>query len=304
MPEQVPDADSIVQGFDDQGYVIDEALATSVYLLLTLHRPLLIEGAAGVGKTELALALANHLGTNLIRLQCYEGLDANTAIYEWNYQRQLLAIKLQEASDKSIEEKEAHIFSEQYLLKRPLLHAITQQEKAPVLLIDEIDRADAEFEAFLLELLSAFQITIPEIGTIEATHVPHVILTSNGTRELGDALRRRCLYTWLEYPTVEKELQIVKKHVPDAEAGLAQQVVEAVHRLRNMDIQKKPGAAETIDWVAGLAAIGSPSLDRESAERTPWLCIKNQGRCGCRQKSRFGKAVFIMVSGCIARRRC
>ena len=266
----------LTRGFDEAGYVMDDAMATSVYLMLTLKRPLLVEGAAGVGKTELALTLAKHLGAELIRLQCYEGLDANTAIYEWNYQRQLLAIKLQEQSDKSLDEKEAQIFGEKYLLERPLLKAITSSTRSPVLLIDEIDRADAEFEAFLLELLSAFQITIPEIGTIKATHIPHVILTSNGTRELGDALRRRCLYYWMEYPSIEKELEIVKKHVPEAEAKLARQVVEAVHRFREMDLEKAPGAAETIDWVAGLVAMGAESLDSESLARTLGCVIKSK----------------------------
>ena len=287
----------IVRDFDDRGYVLDEALATSIYLLMKLQRPLLVEGAAGVGKTELAIALANHLETNLIRLQCYEGLDANTAIYEWNYQRQLLGIKLQEGSDASLEEKEAHIFGEQYLLKRPLLTAITQKDIAPVLLIDEIDRADAEFEAFLLELLSVFQITIPELGTIQATHIPHVILTSNGTRELGDALRRRCLYFWMDYPDVEKELQIVKKHVPDAEENLARQVVEAVHRLREMDLEKAPGAAETIDWVAGLVALGTESLDSESIARTLGCVLKSKndlemaGKSGLSGDSSVGSTI-------------
>ena len=277
MPEtRVDDIAAVVSGFDQHGYVLDEALATASFLMIKLQRPLLIEGNAGVGKTELAHVLSRYLDTELIRLQCYEGLDVHAAIYEWNYQRQLLSIKLQEQSEASLEEKEGHIFSDQFLLKRPLLQAITHQERSPVLLIDEIDRADSEFEAFLLELLSAFQISIPELGTIRATHVPYVILTSNGTRELSDALRRRCLYFWMDYPDRVKELQIVEKHLPDVDRELADQVVAAVHGLREMDLDKVPGIAETIDWLEALHHLAAESLDVETARKTLGCVLKTQ----------------------------
>ena len=246
----------IVDGYGRHGYVLGRGLATSLFLLLRLGRPLLVEGHAGVGKTELARTLARALPARLIRLQCYEGLDAQSAIYEWNYQRQLLAIKIQEAAERSVEEKEAHIFGESYLLARPLLQAITEPDAAPVLLIDEIDRADEEFEAFLLELLSEFQITIPELGTIRAKHVPHVILTSNRTRELSDALKRRCLYFWIDYPDREQELRIIESRMPGLESALADQVVRFVQSLRLMKLSKTPGVAETIDWAAALVALG------------------------------------------------
>ena len=277
MPEtHTEDISSVVQGFDQHGYVLDESLATVSFLMIKLKRPLLIEGSAGVGKTELAQVLAKYLDTELIRLQCYEGLDVHAAIYEWNYQRQLLSIKLQEQSEASIEEKEDHIFSDEFLLKRPLLKAITQQDKAPVLLIDEIDRADTEFEAFLLELLSAFQISIPEIGTIKATHTPFVILTSNGTRELSDALRRRCLYFWMDYPDKEKELKIVDKHLPGIDQALAAQVVNTVHGLREMQLDKVPGIAETIDWLEALQHLGARSLDVDMIRSTLGCVLKTQ----------------------------
>nr|WP_243664988.1 MoxR family ATPase [Rhodothermus marinus] len=233
----------LIEGLEQQGYVADEALATVLYLVLTLRRPLLVEGDAGVGKTEIAYALAGYLDTELIRLQCYEGLDVHSAVYEWNYPRQLLAIKLWEQSDVPLEERERHLFSESYLLARPLLKAIQAEAKAPVLLIDEIDRADEEFEAFLLELLSAFQISIPELGTIRARHVPYVVLTSNRTRELSDALKRRCLYYWLDYPDEAKELRIIRKRLPDIESELARQVVRFVQALRRERLHKIPGIA-------------------------------------------------------------
>jgi len=223
---------SVTTGFDNNGYVLDEELATILFLQLQLNKPLLLEGNPGVGKTEVANVLANFLDTELIRLQCYEGLDVNSAVYEWNYQKQLLSIKIQENNERSESEKEDHIFGEDFLLKRPLLKAITA-EKSPVLLIDEVDRADEEFEAFLLELLSAFQISIPEMGTIKATHKPFVILTSNRTRELSDALKRRCLYHWVEYPDIEKELKIVGKHLPNIEEKMAKQLVNVVQELRS-----------------------------------------------------------------------
>ena len=245
---------------DAAGYIAEKSLAATLLLLTQLQRPLLLEGDAGVGKTEVAKALAKVFQRRLIRLQCYEGLDANTAVYEWNYQRQLLAIKIQENEDHSAAEKEKHIFSEEFLLKRPLLKAISLPE-APVLLVDEIDRADEEFEAYLLEVLSDFQISIPELGTIEATSIPYVILTSNGTRELSDALRRRCLYHYVDYPSLDKELRIVNQHLPQIEQQLAGQLVEFVQALRRLDLRKKPGVAETLDWAAALMHLDITKLD-------------------------------------------
>jgi MoxR-like ATPase len=251
-------------------YVADDALAVAVDLAMRLGRPLLLEGAAGVGKTEVAKALAIALDARLIRLQCYEGLDANAAIYEWNYQRQLLAIKAHEHSNESADEIERHVFSEDYLLKRPLLEAISQ-DKPPVLLIDEIDRADTEFEAYLLELLSDFQITVPEIGTIAARSVPHVILTSNGTRELSDALRRRCLYSYVEFPDLEKELAILKARLPDVDDVIGDQIVRFVQELRREELEKVPGIAETLDWAAALAGLDIQALDRDPEQILPTL---------------------------------
>ena len=262
--------DTLRQQLAAAGYIAEPSLAAALLLMRELGRPLLLEGDAGVGKTELAKALAALLGTRLIRLQCYEGLDAAQAMYEWNYQRQLLAIKLfeQEKHDaREVAAKEADIFSERYLLKRPLLEAITCTDAAPVLLIDEIDRADAAFEAYLLELLSDFQLSIPELGTIVATHRPHVVVTSNGTRELSDALRRRCLYQYLEYPDAEKELAIVRAKAPEAGEALARQIVSFVQAVRRMDLQKKPGIAETLDWAAALLRLQVTTLDKDGAER-------------------------------------
>ena len=213
----IQEADQITRLLDEKKYVADEELGIVLFLLMKLNKPLLLEGPPGVGKTETAIVLADLLNTRLIRLQCYEGLDVNAAVYEWNYQKQLLAIKLQENSGLSVEEKERHIFNNDYLLKRPLLTAITEKDRSPVLLVDELDRSDEEFEAFLLELLSAFQISIPEIGTIKANNKPFVILTSNRTRELSDALKRRCLYHWIDFPKLEKEMLIVKKRLPGIE---------------------------------------------------------------------------------------
>ena len=248
------------------GYVADRELAAALLLAVDLGRPLLIEGDAGVGKTEVAKALATLRETRLIRLQCYEGLDAHAAMYEWNYQRQLLAIKLLEHDERGVAAKEQDIFSDRYLLKRPLLQAISCDEP-PVLLIDEVDRADEAFEAFLLELLSDFQMSIPELGTVTATSVPLVVVTSNGTRELSDALRRRCLYQYLEYPTFEKELAIVELRVPEAAGELARQVVQFVQSTRRMDLQKKPGIAETLDWTAALLRLGISAIEDDGAER-------------------------------------
>ena len=249
----------------EAGYVADGTLATALALALDLERPLLLEGEAGVGKTEVAKALATVLDTRLIRLQCYEGLDATAAIYEWNYQRQLLAIKASEREEVSAEQAEEHVFSARYLLRRPLLEAIGEPRPC-VLLVDEIDRADEEFEAYLLEVLSEFQITVPELGTIEATSIPHVILTSNGTRELSDALRRRCLYCYVEFPALERELEIIASRLPAIEPALAAQVARFVEALREEDLEKRPGIAETLDWAAALIGLGIGALDAD-AER-------------------------------------
>src|SRR5947207_2187338 len=227
-------------------YVTDPAIAMSVHLAMTLKKPLLIEGHAGVGKTEVAKVISRMLETNLIRLQCYEGLDASQALYEWNYPKQLLHIKLEESTDHSLEQKEAAIFSEPFLIRRPLLQAISQDGQSPVLLIDEIDRADQEFEAFLLEVLSDYQVTIPEIGTIKATTPPYVILTSNRSRELSDALRRRCLYLWVDFPGFEKEVRIVMRKIPGVDERLARQISRFMETLRTIRLSKVPGVAETL----------------------------------------------------------
>jgi MoxR-like ATPase len=256
-------------------YVADEELVTAMYLLLKLNKPLLLEGPPGVGKTETAIVLADLLDTRLIRLQCYEGLDINAAVYEWNYQKQLLGIKLQENSGLSIEEKEHHIFSNDYLLKRPLLSSIMEEEKPPVLLVDELDRSDEEFEAFLLELLSAFQVSIPELGTIRAKHKPYVILTSNRTRELSDALKRRCLYHWINFPGLEKEMLIVQKRLPGIEEKLLQQVVGAVQQLRQQKLSKIPGVSETIDWAECLVALGYREINAKAFEQTLGTVLKS-----------------------------
>ena len=264
----------LIQLLDQLGYVVDEELATVLYLMLKLEKPLLLEGNPGVGKTEMAYVLAAYLKTDLIRLQCYEGLDVHSAVYEWNYQKQLLAIKIQEQSDLSAAEKETMIFSDDYLLKRPLLQAISN-DKPVVLLIDEIDRADEEFEAFLLELLSAYQISIPEMGTIKAKSKPHVILTSNRTRELSDALKRRCLYNWVPYPSMEKELQIIQKHLPNVEDELALHMVKIIQKLRKMKLDKSPGIAETIDWARGVLALDIKDLNEENIGQTLSCLLKS-----------------------------
>lgn len=273
--DQLDDIKPIIGGLERLGYLVDEDLATVVFLLLKIRKPVLIEGNPGIGKTELANMLARLLDTRLIRLQCYEGLDVHSAVYEWNYQKQLLGIKIQEGSARSEAEKERHIFGKEFLLKRPLLESITEQDKAPVLLIDEIDRTDEEFEAFLLELLSEFQITIPELGTVKAQHIPFVILTSNRTRELSDALRRRCLYHWVDYPDMEKELAIVHKRYPEIEQKLAMQLVYFVQALRAKKLQKIPGVAETLDWALSLMILGYQTLDVEAVERTLGCVLKS-----------------------------
>jgi MoxR-like ATPase len=256
-------------------YVADRDLATTVLLALKLGKPILLEGEAGVGKTQIAKTLADMLGRKLIRLQCYEGLDVNTTIYEWNYQRQLLQIRLAESSGGA---DESDIFSERFLIKRPLLQAIEagQIGGAPVLLIDELDRADEEFEAFLLELLSDFQITIPELGTIRAEEPPLVIITSNRTREVHDALKRRCLYQWIDYPNAEKEYQIVTRKVPQASGHLTYQIVGFVQKLREMDLYKVPGVAETLDWAAALIALDEYDLQAPTVNDTLGVLLKYQ----------------------------
>jgi MoxR-like ATPase len=247
------------------GYIAEPALVAALLLMQDLGRPLLLEGDAGVGKTEVAKVLAAVRRTRLIRLQCYEGLDAHSAMYEWNYQRQLLAIKLLEHDARGIAQKEQDIFSERYLLKRPLLEAITCDEP-PVLLIDEVDRADEAFEAYLLELLSDFQLSIPELGTVQAKTRPLVVITSNGTRELSDALRRRCLYQYIDYPDHAKELAIVRAKAPQAPAELARQIVAFVQAARRLELQKKPGIAETLDWTATLLRLDVAQIDAAAAD--------------------------------------
>lgn len=271
----IKDPSEIVQALDKYNYVADEEFATALFLLINLQKPLLLEGPPGVGKTEIAIALSQLLNTKLIRLQCYEGLDVNSAVYEWNYQKQLLGIKLYESSSLSIPEKEKHIFGTDYLLQRPLLQSISSEEKSPVLLIDELDRSDEEFEAFLLELLSAFQISIPEVGTIRAKHKPYVILTSNRTRELSDALKRRCLYYWIDYPDLDKEMAIVKKRLQGIEQNLLAQVVKFVQEFRKRKLSKTPGVSETIDWAESLMALGYRQIDARAFEKTLGTVLKS-----------------------------
>ncbi len=267
------DYKALQRGLAGVGYIADDSLAMALALAIGLKRPLLLEGEAGVGKTDVAKALAAALGARLIRLQCYEGLDANATLYEWNYQRQLLAIRAHERDQLSGDEIERHVFSADYLLRRPLLEAISQQDP-PVLLIDEIDRADEEFEAFLLEILSDFQVTIPELGTIKARSIPHVVLTSNGTRALSDALRRRCLYSYVDFPDEAKELAILRARLPGIEARLAGQIVRFVQLLRREPLEKKPGIAETIDWASALIGLDFRALDGDpGALQASLICL-------------------------------
>ncbi|MCC6179911.1 MAG: MoxR family ATPase [Chloroflexi bacterium] len=261
-----------------QQYVTDRAIATTAFLAMEMKKPVLIEGQAGVGKTEIAKVLSTALDTELIRLQCYEGLDVNTALYEWNYPKQMLRIRMEESthSQRSADEQESLIFSDAFLLKRPLLRAISADDQSPVLLIDEVDRADEEFEAFLLEVLSDFQVTIPELGTIKAKHRPYVVLTSNRTRELSDALKRRCLYLWVDYPSFEKELRIITTKVPDINERLARQIAAFMQAIRHVKLNKTPGVAETLDWAMSMMALHQDHLAVESVRETLGAFIKDR----------------------------
>jgi MoxR-like ATPase len=277
-PASAGSIDEVEALLASQLYIADRGLATSIYLALTLQRPLLLEGEAGVGKTDVAKVLASGLGASLIRLQCYEGLDISQAVYEWNYARQLLEIRLMEAAGTVDRRKAAEeLFGEEFLIRRPLLRALSNGGgPPPVLLIDELDRADEEFEGLLLELLADFQVTIPEFGTIRAEVPPIVVITSNRTRELHDALKRRCLYFWIEYPDFEKELRIVTAKVPRAPARLAEQVTAFVQELRTADLYKAAGVSETLDWMAALVALDRTELDPATIDRTLGLLLKNQ----------------------------
>ena len=279
-------------------YVTDAPVATSVHLATTLRKPLLVEGHAGVGKTEIAKVMARMLETELIRLQCYEGLDAAAALYEWNYQKQLLHIKLAESAGRDVKAQEREIFSEEFLLRRPLLEAISRTNAPPVLLVDEVDRADEEFEAFMLEIFAEWQVTIPEIGTVKAVHPPHVILTSNRTRELSDALRRRCLYIWIDYPSYDKELRIVQRKVPGIDARLAQDVARFMESLRRVRLAKVPGVAETLDWAQALASLHADHLDETVVMETLGCVLKDADdiRKFRAEVGKAGLAPFVSVS--------
>ena len=274
--ESIDQLQAVLRG---HAYIADRGLATAVFLALKLQRPLFLEGEPGVGKTEIAKVVAGLLDTELIRLQCYEGLDVNQAVYEWNYTRQMLHIRLLEARGEKAQE--AELFGEEFLLQRPLLQAIeASRDKAPVLLIDEVDRSDEEFEAFLLEILSDFQITVPEIGTIKAAKPPVVVLTSNRTREVHDALKRRCIYYWIDYPNFEKELDIVQAKVPDAPEQLARQVTHYIQELREADLYKLPGVAETLDWTSALVALDQQALTLDVVHDTLGVILKYQDDIG------------------------
>jgi MoxR-like ATPase len=271
--ELAPDVDALTARLDAADYLCDQGLATAIFLSLRLPQPLLLEGEAGVGKTEAARALAEALGTPLIRLQCYEGMDSSEALYEWNYPRQLLRIRLAEARGANLAEED--LFGREYLVRRPVLEAIEHRGPVPaVLLVDELDRADPDFEAFLLELLADAAVTVPELGTIQASVPPAVVLTSNRTRDLHDALKRRCLYHWIDYPPPEREVEIVRRRVPGTSPRLAEDVVAAIGRLRAADVQKPPGIAEGIDWVAALELLGAQRLDADAVGRTLGAVLK------------------------------
>jgi MoxR-like ATPase len=285
------------EAMEREAYITDRATATAAYLAMSLHKPLLIEGHPGVGKTEVAKVLARVLDTELIRLQCYEGLDVTTALYEWNYPKQLLHIKLQEGSGGSAREREAEIFSREFLLERPLLRAITRPEQAPVLLVDEVDRSDEEFEAFLLEVLSEHQVTIPEIGTVRATHEPLAVLTSNRTRELSEALRRRCLYLWVDYPSFEKEVRIVRAKVTGLESRMADAVVRFVQHVRARRLAKTPGVAESLDWARALVALGATTLDDSTVDETLGCVLKDEADIRIVRSAIQGSGVEAFVAG-------
>jgi MoxR-like ATPase len=269
--------EAVQEAIRQHDYIADQTLVTTLFLAIQLEKPLFLEGEAGVGKTELAKVLATVLDTELIRLQCYEGLDSNSALYEWNYAKQLLHIKVEEGKNEDAKKVEKDIFSEEYLIERPLLRALVRsQEKPVVLLIDEIDRSDEEFEAFLLEILSDYQITIPEMGTVKAKRRPLVVLTSNRTREIHDALKRRCLYLWVDYPSFEKEVEIVTTKVPRAPKHLAEQICRFMGQARTMDFYKRPGVAETLDWAQALLALHKDELDAQSVRETIGCILKYQ----------------------------
>lgn len=275
LPQSI---DETLELLTEGGYVADRSLATVLYLSLTMQRPLFLEGEAGVGKTEIAKVLANRLGRKLIRLQCYEGLDVSSAVYEWNYAAQMIEIRMAEAAgvyDRA--EMESGVFSEKYLIRRPVLEALESSvDGPPIFLIDELDRADEAFEAYLLEVLSDFQVSVPELGTIKAAEPPIVVITTNRTREIHDALKRRCLYHWVDYPDAQRELDILAKKVPNANATLAKQIVVFVQKLRELDLFKAPGVAETIDWATALTALGKEALDAESVSDTMGVLLKYQ----------------------------
>ncbi|NHF59484.1 MoxR family ATPase [Flavobacteriaceae bacterium TP-CH-4] len=271
---KTPELQQIQKMLQEQGYIGDDTIAMSIFLAMKLEKPLLIEGPAGVGKTEISKVMAKALDTDLIRLQCYEGLDSTHALYEWNYQHQLLYLKMQEQRVQDLKALEETIFSDKFLLKRPVLQAITHPKNA-VLLIDEVDRADEEFESFLLEVLSDWQVSIPEIGTIKATSKPQIILTGNRTRELSEALRRRCLYLWIDYPSFEKELAIVQTRVPEVDIKLGREICAFMKELRQMKLEKTPGISETIDWARALASLHLTHLDKQLVEDTLGVVLKD-----------------------------
>jgi MoxR-like ATPase len=271
-----PEIQDLLGALEREGYIAEPEIATALFLAREMQKPLLVEGDAGVGKTELAKVLARLLSTELIRLQCYEGLDVQTALYEWDYPRQMLRLRIAEGKGEDPRELETRIFSRDYLLERPLLRAITRTEGPPVLLVDEVDRSDDGFEAFLLELLSDFQVTIPELGTIRAQHPPHVVLTSNRTRELGDALRRRCLYLYIEHPTLEKEVRIIRTRCPRAGDRLAHEVGRFLQALRERRLVKPPGVAETLDWTRALLSLRQDALDVEVVTLTLGCLLKDR----------------------------
>jgi len=267
---------ALQESMEREGYIAEPAIATALFLAIEMRKPLLIEGDAGVGKTEIAKVLARLLSTELIRLQCYEGLDVSTALYEWDYPKQMLRVRMAEPEGSSPAQIEEVIYSRGYLLERPLLRAITRREGPPVLLVDEIDRADDGFEAFLLEVLSDFQVTIPELGTLRAEHVPYVLLTSNRSREIGDALRRRCLYLYIEHPSFEKEVRIIRARVPEAGERLSEQIARFLQALRGRRLLKAPGVAETIDWARALVRLHADRLEPELIEQTLGVLLKDR----------------------------